>query len=72
MLHPTRHLRDGDLPADLHPAASPDLLRSTIAAAGEHTEVRPARDMATVRVATCAGLVTGRPSATAGSRAAQR
>lgn len=71
MLRPNRHLRDGELPADLHDATPPDLLRSTTAVVGEHTGLRPAHDMATDRLATCAGSVTGTPSATAGSRAVQ-
>lgn len=69
MRRPTRHLTDGEVPADLHHRTPPDLDRSTVAAVGEHTDVHPAHDMPTVQVAACAGLVTG--SATTGRRAVQ-
>lgn len=72
MRRPTRHLTDGEVPADLrHPTLS-DLLRSTLAAVGEHADVHPAHDRPTVQVAARAGLVKGMPSATTGSPAVQR
>lgn len=72
MPRPTPHLTDGEVQADLRHPTSPDLLRRTLAAVGEHTDVHPAHDMPTVQVAARAGLVTGMPLAHTGSRAVQR
>lgn len=71
MPRPTRHLTDGEVPADLHQLTPHGLLHRTFTAIVEHTDVHPDHDRANVQVAACAGLVTGTPSATTGSQAVQ-
>ena len=71
MPRPTRHLTDGEVPADLRHPTSPDFLRSTFAAVGEHT-ADPAHDTPLSRWLHAPGWSRSCPPATTGSRAVQR
>ncbi|OKI50981.1 hypothetical protein [Micromonospora sp. CB01531] len=65
------YLTGGDPLAD-HNATPPDLLSGVTPVVGGDSGSGRAHDMATFRLASCAGLVTGIHSAAAGNRAAQQ